>query len=209
MPSRIHNFIYKILYFKRIREEVNHTLLVLFVSNGIFLFAASLLGPLYALYVEHLIRDPFDISLSVAVALFASTMMTFILSRKQEIKSKKKLLMFSYLTRSIVWLLFIFINRFELLILAQIILGLADSVGINMFSVIFAEHLNEKRKAKDYAYWNMIASPATAIAILVGGAFVGLFGFKVLFVMMSCLALTSTIIVGLQPDHFFSQETNV
>ncbi len=196
----------RILYKRSIEEKVNKTLKILFVFQGIFVFASALLGPLHAIYVKRFVQDPIMISFSITVFLLSSTFMTVMISRYDDIQNKQIMLMVSYFMRALLWILHVYVTSFGMLLFLLVLIGIADSLGSNIFSVVFAEHLDEKRHVRDYAYWNLVATPLTAIATLIGGVIAQFWGFEVLFMSMAVLAMISFTGIGLQKKEFFENK---
>ena len=83
-------------------KKINKSLKILFLFNGVFVFAAMLLGPLYAVYVESIDKNILSVSITWAVFLTSATFFTFIVSRKGDsIKEKEHLLMGGFLIRGL------------------------------------------------------------------------------------------------------------
>ena len=179
---------------------MNKSLKILFLYNGIFIFAANLLGPLYAKYVEKLDTGIFSISLTWAVFLISSTIFTYFVAKYGDrFKKKEYMLLIGYLIRSIVWMLFIFITDVTSLIIVQILLGVGEAFGNPAFDSIFAEHLDRNRHVADYADYKIVEKLALALATLVGGAIVNIYGFNVLFILMSVFSFIPVIGIFLKP----------
>jgi len=179
---------------------INKSLKTLFLFNGFFVFAATLLGPLYAVYVESIDKDILSISITWAAFLASATVFTFIVSKRGDrIKEKEYMLMAGFLVRAISWILFIFVGSIFHLILVQILLGLGEALGSPSFDAIFAQHLDEGMQIKEYSSWKLIVNGTTAIATVIGGLIVANFGFTILFIIMSFMALISFFGVLVQP----------
>jgi MFS family permease len=173
-------------------KKINKSLKILFLFNGVFVFAAMLLGPLYAVYVESIDKNILVVSITWAVFLASATFFTFIVSKKGDsVKEKEYLLMGGFLIRGLSWLLFIFVGSIFHLILVQIFLGIGEAFGSPSFDAIFAEHLDDGMQIKEYSSWKLIVNGATAIAAVIGGLIVVNFGFTTLFIIMSFLAFVS------------------
>ncbi len=171
---------------------INKSLKILFLFNGIFVFAATLLGPLYAVYVESIDKNVLSISITWAVFLASATFFTFIVSRRGDsVKEKEYMLMGGFLIRAVSWLLFILVGNILHLIFVQILLGLGEALGSPSFDTIFAQHLDEGMQVREYSSWKIIVNGTTAIATIIGGLIVVNFGFTVLFVVMSAMAMVS------------------
>ena len=149
----------------------NKSLKILFIFNGIFVFAGSLLGPLYASYVGTFDKNILSVSITWASFLVAAFIFTIIvLKTGDKIKEKEYLLLAGFLVRAIAWFMF-----------------------------IFAEHLDGGKHIKEYANWKLIVNGTTAVGTIIGGLIVTTLGFSWLFAVMSGLAMLAFVGVLLQP----------
>ena len=179
---------------------INKALKTLFIFNGIFVFAASLLGPLYAVFVETIDTDIISVSLSWSVFLISTTIfILFVRKYGDLIKEKEYLLMGGYFIRAIVWFIFPSISTILSLVILQVLLGLGESLGTPAYDAIFAEHLDKDRHIEEYANWKLISNIVGAIAVMLGGFFVKIVGFSALFYVMGFLAVVSLIGVWVKP----------
>ena len=71
----------------------NTALKVLFVSNAIYMFAALLLGPLYAVYVQKIGGGILLVSISTAVFYVASTLFLLFVARFGDRVREKELML--------------------------------------------------------------------------------------------------------------------
>ncbi len=174
----------------------NHYLKVLFVTNGIFVFAASLLGPLYAVFVQKLGNGILTISATYAAELLSATVFTIILSRLHDkFIRHEALLLIGFLIRAVIWITFMFIHSLPELMILQVALGIGDAVGSPAFNSFFAEHLDKDKHLQEYADWQVLNNVAVAASTIVGGFIASLFGFPMLFLTMALLACIAAIIL--------------
>ena len=179
---------------------VNKVLKVLFVYNGIFVLAGSLLGPLYALYVEKLEVGILPVSISWAAFLSATTIVSYLLSKNGDgIKHKRFLLAAGYLIRALSWFSMGLITQIEQLFILQILLGIGEGLGTPAFDAIFAEHLDKNKHIMDYSDWKIISNGVLVAGTLIGGYVVSRFGFQYVLFGMSTLALISFFGILLHP----------
>lgn len=171
---------------------VNKTLRALFITNGIFVLGANLLGPLYGLYVERIGGSVVQVSFAWAI-LMASTTLTYLCLTKfsKVINKPSTLLALGFLIRAFVWLSYSLNNNLAVFFALQLILGIGEAMGTLGFDVIFAEHLDKQRHVLDYAEWKLMENIILVAATLSGGFIVKLYGFTTLFVVMSGMAILS------------------
>jgi len=162
----------------------------LFLYNGIFVLAGSLLGPLYAVYVGKF--KGVSVSVSWAAFLFSVSVFTYLISRTGDRLGKKEyLLMAGFLVRAIAWMLFIFVDTLAALIALQILLGLGDALGGPSFDSLFASRIDQERAISQYSNWKLFSNVLTVTGTLAGGLIADKFGFQYLFLSMSALAMVS------------------
>lgn len=190
----------------------NKTLVTLFVANGIFVLSGSLLGPLYAIFVEKFAG--FDtkvmaVSFSWAAFLISTTLFTFIISKLgDKVKRREQLLLAGFIVRALSWILYIFVGNIYSLIALQILLGLGEALGSPAFDTIFAEHLDNGQHVAEYSNWRLITNITTAIGTITGGFIVVGFGFQAIFMVMSVLAIVSSAIIILRTKNIFRSATS-
>ena len=163
----------------------NVALRLLFTYNSVFLFSSSLLGPLYAVYVGKVSGGVLTISISAAVFYISSTLFLMFVSRwGDHLRDKEYLLIASYLIRAVNYFAFIFLNSALMLMMIQVIAGLADALGTPTFSTLFARHTDRNQEVMEYSDWNIVANLVRALGTVIGGFVVSVFGFNFLFLHM-------------------------
>jgi MFS family permease len=173
---------------------VNKTLRSLFLYNGIFVMAGSLLGPLYAIYVQGIDNTPQAISLSWSLFLASSTVFMYLIARfGDRTKTRSSFLIAGYLIRALVWVLYIFAGNMLFLLILQVLLGLGEALGSPAYNAVVAEHLDKSRHMEDYSDQIIFFNITAAIGTAVGGFFVSSFGFTALFIAMAVLAVISAL----------------
>jgi MFS family permease len=182
------------------KQHSNTAIHTLYFFNGIFMFGGSLLGPLYALYVANIQNGALAASLSWAVYLVSSTIMTFLVSLfGDQVKETEYLLVIGYFLRSICWASFIFVPSWNWLLLAQIGIGIGDALGAPAFDTLMASHLDKGKHMSDYATWKLISSIVLALGTVAGGYIVNYYGFVPLFALMSAMAAIAGIGILVKP----------
>lgn len=173
----------------------NKPLQYLFLVHGLFVLGGSFLGPLYAVFVQHIHGDILSISISWSIFLLSTTICGIIIAQLGDrVKKKKELLIAGYIIRAVVWFFYMFVASIEALIFLQIILGVGEAVGSPAFNALFAQHLDGDEPIKEFSDWTIIGNVTTAIATLLGGFIVKIAGFTILFGLMSFLAFLAAII---------------
>ncbi len=168
----------------------NNSLKVLFISNGIFVFANHLLGPLYAIFVEKFDVNVVSISSSWAIYMLSATVFTLLIRKiGDKVIEHEYMLIAGYVIRIICWIGYIFVGSFQLFLVIQVLLGISEAVASPAFDTIFAKHLDKDKEVSEYATWKLYENGALALSTFVGGIIVQYSNFETLFVLMSLLAL--------------------
>lgn len=180
--------------------RVNKALRVLFVSNAVFVFAGTLLGPLYAVYVQSIGGGVLAISSSWAVFLVSSTIFTLLVGKLASgIKEMKTLFAIGFLIRAMAWFAYIFVGSITGLMVIQMLLGLGEALGTPSFGVLVNRHLDKKLALSELSEWQVMSNLVVAVATLVGGILVSMSGFNYLFGVMSVFAVLSFLLIWLTP----------
>ena len=79
--------------------------------------------------------------------------------------------------------------------MVQVVLALGDALGGPTFDALLAEHLDQNKHVHDYADWRILAYLAIGVGTLAGGYLMDIYGFKILFISMSVLALLPAIVM--------------
>lgn len=179
---------------------MNKSLKLLLSINSIFVIASSLLGPLYAVYIEGIGGSIAVVSGTWSIMLLTTTLANFALIRYgDKVREHEYFLTAGFFLRAITWLGFIYAGSITSIIVLQIILGLGEAVGSTGFDAIMAEHLDKSNHIRDYAVWKTISSLLAAFATLIGGLVVTYYGFSPMFVFMAIVATGCGIFTYLLP----------
>lgn len=173
----------------------NYYLRSIFFANGIFTFAAMLVSPIFAFYLEGLSGSLISISITSTFFMVSTAFFLVLMSMiGDRLPHKSWLIVVGYLIRSIVWILYIFVTSIEQIYFLQIFLGLADAIGNTSFDVSVAEHLEDGKHVENYSTWKLIVAVGSGLAAITGGFIVDISSFKVLFLIMSLLCIIASII---------------
>ena len=174
---------------------MNQKIKIVLLSNSIFVFAGSLLVPLYALFVEEIGGGAI-----LAGALYAlhfgsnSLVSLFIFKVKDRPYLNEKLLAVNFLIRSICWVLLGIYPSIFVFVLIQLIIGACEAFGSPAFNSLISENLDPKRHISEWGAWELIKSPAITLASLLSGIIVATLGFEILFFLMAGFSFISFLI---------------
>ncbi len=173
--------------------------LLIFLGNVIFIAAANLLTPLFALFVAEV--SPVN-SASMAGLLwgtFVIATVTFlsILSYCNWFNQRNDvdLLIAGMLLRIAGWSIYIAKPSLESMFCAQLFLGAGEAAGTPAFNALMTEVSIKSKVAprKLFGMWQVAASLSMALAAVVGGYVVKCGGFRALFLCMIVLASAAVV----------------
>lgn len=160
-------------------------------------FAINLLGPFYALYLEHFHVDIFMISLITAAnpvskVFFGSVYSMFSKKYKFELEA----FLFSLILISMAYLGFAFAQSIFHIFMIQIIIGLSDTIRIPTENYLLTKNATEDNCKYHFSLKSIGTDFAVVISLLSGGLIVKNFGFNVLFYIMSGITMIPTTAIG-------------
>ena len=160
-------------------------------------FAINLLGPFYALYLEHFHVDIFMISLITATnpvskVLFGSIYSMF--SRKY--KFELEAFLFSLLLISLAYLGFAFAKSIFHIFMIQIVIGFSDAIRIPTENYLLTKNTNQDNCKYHFSLKSIGTDFAVVVSLICGGLIVKNFGFNVLFYIMSGITIIPTVAIG-------------
>jgi len=182
------------------RQLINRALKLLLVTNGLILVAGSMLGPIYALFVEEIGGDILAVGSAWAVYAGVAGVTIILISKfEDKIKDKELFLILGYLIIGISFLGYLFVDSKIELLIVQAFIGFGEALYAPAFDALYSEHLSRKARAFGWGLWESMNYIVTAIGALVGSIIVFYFGFSMLFILMAALAFIAAIIVYLTP----------
>lgn len=136
----------------------NRAIRTLLVINSIFVFGATLLGPLYVVFVRDEIGgNILDVGWVFAVYMFTVGIASYFVGKLGDrLKEKEYLLALSYLFRAVSFLLFVFVTSITQLFWLQILLGLGEAIGNVSFKALYSLHLNKVKATSQWSAWDMV-----------------------------------------------------
>jgi len=178
---------------------VNSYLKKIFIINSIFIFADSLFVPLYALFVVN-IGGGAELAGILFGLKFAVTAAAefFVIKMRDKYKLDEFLLKINFLIRGAAWLLLLFMPVIPVLVIAQIIIGVSEALGTPAVNALISENLDDKKHLREWGISQLTSYIPQAIAGALSGFIIALWGFQVLFLIMSILAF---IALGLLSLH--------
>jgi len=174
---------------------------ILLAADSLFTVAAGMLGPIYAIFVVEKIKgDVLTASISWAIFTAVCGIVIYLFSRLAEkTKETEYWVIAGYFIIALGYIGYIFISTKPGLFFIQIILGLGAAMNKPSYDALYSKHLEDGKSISQWGLWEAKESIIGAVAALLGGFLVSWFSFELLFIIMAIIAITSGIIILVQP----------
>ena len=167
-----------------------HKILKTLITSSIFYnFAAGMLGPIYALFALEIGGGILVASTAIAIYTAVIGVLIFIFGRFEDKLDKKKVFILGRAINVVGIFGYIFVSSPTDLFMVQIILGIAIAMMNPTFEALYSRGLRRGREAFEWSVWEGSIHLVFALAAITGGVIAALFGFKVLFMFMTAMAL--------------------
>jgi len=174
---------------------------ILLITDGLFLLASAMIGPIYAIFVEEIGGDILTAGTSFAVFSSVLGLLILIMGKVEDIFLKETELWVcaGYFVIALGFFGYLFIKTPLHLFFIQTILAIGIAIESPAFCAVYSRHLDKKRIAFQWGAWDAMHSLTAALGALSGSAIAAFLGFKILFLIMGCLALFSCFIILFLP----------
>lgn len=172
----------------------NKALRLMLVNNGIILFVAGLLTPLYAIYVEEIGGKLIDASIAASVLPFAAAITVAISGYVADKTDEDVMIMVvGCIFITLGFFLYLFTHSMTLVIINQALIGIGEAIYAPAFDSVYSMHLNKKKAGRQWGAWEAMRYITLSASALVGGFVVVRFGFRTLFFVMTLASLLNMI----------------
>lgn len=174
---------------------MNYKLKLILLSNSVQVFAATLLVPVFAIFIDDIGGGPELAGILFGISFFVTALGNLIMIRVQDARLRDvSLYKVGLLIKIGAWVLLAFHQSIPTLIVAQIILGTATAIGAPSFGSLVSEHLDKRRHISDWSRWAFMENTVTAISSVLSGFIIVAYSFDVLFAIMAAMTFLSFIL---------------
>lgn len=183
---------------------LNKPLRILLVTDGLVVVAASMLIPFFALFVEQVGGDVLDIGLAAAIFAVAGGVAVLLAGRLADrVQRTERIIAAAYLVMAAGFGLYMIVDSIWLLLVAQVIVGLAEASYLPAYDSLYGRHAHEggKHAGRRWSFTEANDYFAAAIGAGAGALIIHLTSFTVLFAVMAMLCLASGLyLLAIRPD---------
>lgn len=180
---------------------MNRELKVLYATHFINVTADYLLIPIFALLITHITSKVQFVGMIFAIQYIISSIISlFVIRLKDGSHLDEYLLTTNYFIKGLGWLFLVFFQTMPMLILVQIMLGIASGIGSPSFGALISEHLDKNKHLSEWGDLVFIQNIAVGIGSITAGFMYSRFGFPAIFALMAAFEFTSFFVThyGLQ-----------
>ena len=158
-------------------------------------FAYSVLGPIYAIFVEEIGGGVLEASYAIAIFTFIAGILIFTVSRlADKMKHQEYLLTLGYFVNSLAFLSYTFVTKPVHLYFVEILFGIGISLLSPVYDGLYSKNLDKGKFVSEWGDWESLGYFISSIAALSGGIITSIFGFKTLFYLLSMISMISVFI---------------
>ena len=178
----------------------NQAIRILLATNGLVRVAGAMLGPIYALFVSDIGGSLLDASYAFAIFALAAGITTLISGKySDKITENEYVVILGYIMMAVGFLGYLFVDSMGTLLVVQIIIGIAEAIYFPAYDALYSKHLDKDKFAREWGAWEAMNYFAITLGAVIGGVLVTLFGFDIIFILMSLLCFVSAIWLFLVP----------
>lgn len=168
---------------------------ILLVAAAFSTFIHSMLGPIYAIFVEKIKGGILEASYAIAIFSISAGILIFIISKwEDKQKHKENLLPIGYLLNSIGFFSYMFVTKPVHLYIVEAIFGFGIAVLSPLYDGLYSKNMDKGKYVSEWGAWESMSYIISSLAALSGGFLVSYFGFEVLFFTMFILSLVSVFV---------------
>jgi MFS family permease len=181
---------------------VNRVIRHLVISDFVLNFAFGLLAPIFAVFVLKNIQGSSLKVVGLATTFYwiARTASTVPLSRFMDKTDGERdefyfIIAGSFIMSSVP-LFYLFASQPWHVYLIQLILGLANSMAVPAWRILFTDHIDRGRTGFEWSLEDIAIGVSVAVSAYLGSLLADKFGFGIVFVLLAILGYIATLILG-------------
>jgi MFS family permease len=167
---------------------------ILLLSSVFVNLAAGLFGPLYAVFVEEIGGSLSTAGFAYSIfAVITGVLIFFISKWEDHVEHVEKLIVVGRILGFVGYFAYIFVDNPVKLYLVQLIFGISAAVDYPAITSFYSKHLDKGKYASEWGAWGSAVWIVSGLSALVGGFMAEIYGFKLLFILMSVFSFLSFV----------------
>jgi MFS family permease len=164
-------------------------------SNSLMALAFGLFGPFYLIFINQIGGSIENFGFAVGLVVLSGALTSFIAGRYSDRFGRKPFLIFGGYASAAVVFLYTVIGSLWQLYLLQIFSGLIAALFETSESSFLGDITEKERRGSEIGKYDALVGIAEAAAIFTGGLLVGMFGFEIVFYIVSLIFLFSATVM--------------
>lgn len=189
----------RLIYKNIARSDMNDHLRVLLITNSIVMFAAAMLGPIYALFVANIGGSILDAGLAYSVYSIVSGLVMIVSGKySDKFRKEKYAMLVGYFLLSMAFFSYTLVDSVTKLLLVQVLIGFGIAIYYPAYDALYSKNLDKGHFALEWGIDEAKNFFADALGASIGGFIAYKFGFDILFILMGIFTFISMVYAGLQ-----------
>lgn len=182
------------------KNNINKMIRALIISDFFVFFSVGLLAPIFAVFILNNIENKIEV-IGYAVSIYWLTRVITVIpfSRLMDKMTGEVdeyyFMIIGTLIFSCIPLFYIFSTQAWHIYLLQIISGLANSMAVPAWRILFTNNVDGRIVGFEWSLEDVGVGVATALSATLGAFIANRFGFNTLFIVISIFGLTGTLIL--------------
>ena len=182
------------------KSDFNQPLKFMLIISGAFTFAFGMFSPIYALFVEGIGGNVTTAANAWAVFSLSAGVLTFAAGRwENKLKETEMGIILSQFIIASAYLVYCFTDRIWMLYAAQALLGAGMAFYWTAFHSVYGSHVEKRKATAQWGWYDGLAYLIPAVAAVIGGFLVELYGFGVIFIIMATVSFLCGIFIWALP----------
>lgn len=182
-------------------QDINPVIRFLIISDTVFVGAAGLLGPIFALFIEDFIQGGNEAvaGLAAGIYLFTKSILQIPIAHFiDKVRGEKDdfwLMFVCTIMISLIPLLYLVINTPYQLYAVQFLLGVFTAFTFPTYMAIFTRHIDKKKEGTEWGMYFTLTDLVSAAFAAVGGYLAATQGFPVLIIAVVTISVLGSLLL--------------
>lgn len=186
--------------FHGLLKDMNPVIRFLIISDTVFMGAAGMLGPIFALFIEDYIAGGNEAVAGLAAGIFlftksvAQVPIAHFIDKVRGEKDDYWLLFISTLTISLFPLAYLNVHTPNGLYAVQFLVGLCTAFSFPTYMAIFTRHIDPHKEGTEWGVYFMLTDLTSALLAAIGGFLASSLGFHAVIYTVVSLSVIGTFL---------------
>ncbi len=175
---------------------LNRPLKILLATNSLVSIALAMIVPIWAIFVERIGGNIIETGLATGLLAVTAGIVVLVSGKFSDgFKQSELIVSVGYALLGGVFIFYIFVSEIWMLVIAQIMAGIAVAIWDPAFDAVYSKHLKKDAVARQWGVWEAMNYFSQAGGATMGAIIAASFGFDALFGVMAAMCLGSAIYI--------------